>query len=388
MVTTATRVKRKIETIMTGEVARKPAFLVQLLTLISIVYGGLVKLRETLYKKDLLQSKTLLCPVISIGNITLGGVGKTPMAIYMAKRIERLGYRVAVISRGYKGKAEKTGGVVCDGRMIYMAPEMAGDEPYMIAKTLKTIPVIVGQDRYKAGMLAIERFTPDVLLLDDGFQHLGIGRDIDLVLLDSKKPFGNTYLFPRGTLRETASALKRGDAVILTRSDIENPVPLDQIKRLIPGKPIFQSVHTPYIVKIVTSRNPKLDDRLNISSKVGFDVFKNTSVFAFSGIARNDDFRRTIKRFGCRVKGFSAFPDHHQYSDKELDTLSNSAMDRSVDFIMTTEKDYIRIVHKIEWPIDLVVVGIKISFKNNDHTFDTFLDHQLSDVIKQKKEIS
>jgi len=268
--------------------------------------------------------------------------------------------------------------------MIYMAPDKAGDEPYMIAKTLKTVPVIVGQDRYKAGMLAINRFNPDVLLLDDGFQHLKLHRDMDLVLLDSKEPFGNTYLFPRGPLRETASALLRGDAVILTRSDVEKPAPLDQIKGLIPGMPIFHSVHTPNIVKIVTGSNSKLGDRVNISSKYAFDIFKNTSVFAFSGIARNDDFRRTIERFECRLSDFSEFPDHHQYSDKELDTILNSAMDLSVDFIFTTEKDYTRIAHKINWPIDVAVIGIEISFGENELAFKSFIKNRLKELLKRR----
>lgn len=386
MVTISTRAKRKIEAVMTAGSERKSVFLGFFLFVVSFGYSALVKLRETFYKKGLLQSETLLCPVISIGNITIGGTGKTPMTIYIAERIEHFGHRVAIISRGYKGKAEKTGGVVCDGRMIYMTPDKAGDEPYMIAKMLKTVPVIVGQDRYKAGMLAIKRFKPDVLILDDGFQHLKLDRDMDLVLLDSKEPFGNTYLFPRGSLRENASALFRGDAVIFTRSDAGKSESVGQIKSVLPGKPIFHSVHTPYIAKIVTGDNSKLGDRLNISSKYAFDIFKNIGSYAFSGIARNDDFLQTIESFNCEIRGFSRFPDHHEYTDRELDTIVKLALDLSVDFIFTTEKDYARIAHKIKWPVDLVVVGIKISFETDEHAFDEFLYYRLSDIIKQKKE--
>lgn len=379
-------VKRKVETIMTTRGESRSLFLESFLFAISICYGALVQQRDMLYKKGLLQSKRLPCPVISIGNITVGGSGKTPMTIYVAEFIQHLGYGVAIISRGYKGKAEKIGGVVCDGRMICMEPDKAGDEPFMIAKRLKTVPVIVGQDRYKAGMLAVERFNPDVLLLDDGFQHLKLNRDMDLVLLDSKEPFGNTYLFPRGPLRETASALLRGDAVILTRSDLGKPASLGQIKNVVPGKPIFHSFHIPYIYKIVTGSNWQSKDRFKVPSEFGFEVFKNTSAFAFSGIARNDDFLQTIESFNCEIRGFSRFPDHHEYTDRELDTIVKLALDLSVDFIFTTEKDYTRIAHKIKWPIDLVVVGIKISFKNDNHAFDEFLYHRLSAVIKQKKD--
>ena len=376
-------VKRKIQAIMTGGGENRSLFLKSFLFAISIGYGGLVKLREVLYKKGLLQSKRLPCPVISIGNITVGGSGKTPMTIYVAELIKDLGYRLAIISRGYKGQAEKIGGVVCDGRIICMGPDKAGDEPFMVAKRLKTVPVIVGQNRFKAGRLAIQKFKPDVLLLDDGFQHLKLHRDIDLVLLDSKKPFGNTYLFPRGTLRETDSALLRGDAVILTRSDVGKPAALDQIKRVVPKKRVFHSFHTPYIYKIITGNSLQSPDRLNISSKYDFDIFKRKRVFAFSGIASNDDFRRTIESFRCKLENFSGFPDHHPYSNRELDEIIKSAMDLSAEFIFTTEKDYVRIAHKIKWPIHLVIIGIEISFGENDIVFKSFIKRRLQGLIKR-----
>ena len=376
-------VKRKIQVIMTGGGENRSLFLKSFLFAISIGYGGLVKLREVLYKKGLLQSKRLPCPVISIGNITVGGSGKTPMTIYVAELIKDLGYRLAIISRGYKGQAEKIGGVVCDGRIICMGPDKAGDEPFMVAKRLKTVPVIVGQNRFKAGRLAIQKFKPDVLLLDDAFQHLKLNRDIDLVLLDSKEPLGNTYLFPRGTLRETASALSRGDAVVLTRSDIGKPASLDQIKSVFPRKPVFHSFHTPYIYKIITGNSLQSPDRLNISSKYDFDIFKRKRVFAFSGIASNDDFRRTIESFRCKLENFSGFPDHHPYSNRELDEIIKSAMDLSAEFIFTTEKDYVRIAHKIKWPIHLVIIGIEISFTINDFAFKSFIKSRLQGLIKR-----
>jgi len=381
MTATPGNVKRKIQAIMTGREENRSLFLKPLLFAISIGYGGLVKLRENLYKKGFLQSKRLPCPVISIGNITVGGSGKTPMTIYVAELIKHLGYGVAIISRGYKGKAEKIGGVACDGRIICMGPDEAGDEPFMIAERLKTVPVIVGLNRFKAGILAIKEFKPDVLLLDDAFQHLKLNRDIDLVLLDSKKPFGNTYLFPRGTLRETDSALLRGDAVILTRSDVGKPASLSQIKNFVPKKPVFHSFHTPYIYKIITGNSLQSPNRLNISSKYDFDIFKRKRVFAFSGIASNDDFRRTIESFTCKLIKFSGFPDHHLYSNRELDEIVKSAMDLSAEFIFTTEKDYVRIAHKIKWPIHLVIIGIEISFGENDMAFKSFIKSRLQGLI-------
>jgi len=373
--------KRKIQVIMTGGRESGSLFLKFILSSISIGYGGIVRLRQALYKKGLLPTKRLPCPVISIGNLTVGGAGKTPMTIYVAELIKHLGYGVAIISRGYKGEAEKIGGVVCDGRIICMGPDTAGDEPFMVAQRLKTVPVIVGQNRFKAGRLALQEFKPDVLLLDDAFQHLKLHRDLDLVLLDNKEPLGNTYLFPRGTLRETASVLSRGDAVILTRSDIGKPAFLGQIKKHFPRKPIFHSFHTPYIYKILAGNSSQSRDRLTISSKYDFDIFKNKRAFAFSGIASNDDFRRTIESLKCKLENFSEFPDHHQYSDKELDEILEFATDLSVEFIFTTEKDYVRIAHKIKWPIHLVIIGIEISFGKNDIAFQSFIKSRLQALI-------
>ena len=374
-------VKRKVETIMTSRGESRSLFLESFLFAISICYGALVQQRNTLYKKGLLQSKRLPCPVISIGNITVGGSGKTPMTIYVAEFIQHLGYSVAIISRGYKGKAEKIGGVVCDGRMICMGPDKAGDEPFMIAQRLKTVPVIVGQNRFKAGILAIKEFKPDVLLLDDAFQHFKLHRDIDLVLLDSKEPLGNTYLFPRGTLRESASALSRGDAVILTRSDVGKPASLGQIKNHVPRKPVFHSFHTPYIYKINTGNSLQSPDRLTIPSKYDFDIFKNKRVVAFCGLAGNDAFRRNIECVKFKLENFSGFPDHHPYSDRELDEIVKSAMDLSAEFIFTTEKDYVRIANKIKWPIHLVIIGIEISFGENDIAFKSFIKRRLQGLM-------
>src|SRR3989338_4045779 len=175
----------------------------------SILYGICIKLRYFLYHTGIFKTKRLTCKVISIGNITVGGSGKTPMAIYLAKKLKEKGRKVIILSRGYKGKVKGIG-VVSDGGNILLDPEDAGDEPYLMAAKLKNIPVIVGKDRYKAGLYAIEKFNPDVIILDDGFQHIRLARDIDFLLIDLRKGFGNGHLFPLGMLREPLSGLKRG----------------------------------------------------------------------------------------------------------------------------------------------------------------------------------
>ena len=194
------RIKKKIESVIMSDDNNGNGCFLLLLSMASKVYGGAVKLRRTFYKKSVFKSKKLSRPVISIGNITAGGTGKTPMTIYVANVINALGYNVAVVSRGYKGKAETKGGIVSDGETLLMTPEISGDEPYMMAAKLKDVPVIVGKNRFKAGRLAIGKFAPDIILLDDGFQHLKLERGLDLVLLDCRKPLGNGHLLPRGMM--------------------------------------------------------------------------------------------------------------------------------------------------------------------------------------------
>ena len=221
------------------------------LFMISKVYGGVVKLRRLFYKKNILTSKRLPCPIISIGNITLGGTGKTPMTIYVVHALKQLGYKVAVISRGYKGSAEKIGGIVSDGKVLLMTPDISGDEPYMMAKRLKDVPVIVGKNRFMAGRMAISKFDPDVIVLDDGFQHLKLQRDLDIVLLDYHKPFGNRHLLPRGVMREPVSALLYADAIILTKTDTVNNNETSSLLRKLRSferkKPVYRSFHHPFV---------------------------------------------------------------------------------------------------------------------------------------------
>lgn len=376
------KIKKKIENIMTGEGGNSFSSVEFLLFILSLFYGGLVKLRSAAYQGGMIKPKSLPCTVISVGNITAGGTGKTPMTLYMAELVQRLGYKVVVISRGYKGELEKTGGIVSNGKTILMGPEKAGDEPFMLAGKLKDIPVIVGKNRFEVGMQAIMKFNPDVIVLDDAFQHLKLKRDINLVLLDAKRPFGNSHLLPRGILREPLSSLSRSDAFILTRTDIASgsTESFTGINKYISFRPIYRTTHTLYIDKVVDSYKDKTC--IDVSKKISFDIniLKGKSVFAFSGIAKNEDFKRSIEKISCNIKGFVGYPDHHSYSDTDLSNLLQSAMEKNVDFILTTEKDYVRIAYKIEWPIKLVVIGIKISFGKDENSFKTFISGKLKGI--------
>ena len=377
------KAKKKIISIITGTKRNNHSFCETFLFILSLFYGQLVKLRLKAYHSQIFKQKTLPCTVISIGNITAGGTGKTPMTVYMAELIQRLGYGVVVISRGYKGELEKTGGVVSDGNKILMGPEEAGDEPFMLAGRLKNIPVLVGKDRFEVGMQAVNIFNPDVIVLDDAFQHLKLQRNIDLVLLDSKHPFGNLNLLPRGILREPLSSLLRSDAFVMTRADLLPEIQMEntltELKEFILSRPVFKTSHAPYAY-IIKKRNRA--DFQTVSKNTflyDFGFLKNRRVFAFAGIAVNNDFFHTVESFKCNIAGFLGFEDHHRYSDGDLAKILRFAKEANVEYLVTTEKDYAKIADRSIWPIDLVVIGIEISFINDDSkAFDDFIKIALS----------
>ncbi|MDQ1330137.1 MAG: tetraacyldisaccharide 4-kinase, partial [Thermodesulfobacteriota bacterium] len=240
-------VRKRIEKIMYSEGESIPFLQGFLLLVLSFLYGIPVKAREVLYRKKIFKQKRLPCKVISIGNITVGGTGKTPMTVYLAEMLAGLGRKIVVISRGYRGRAEKNGGVVSNGREILMGPDESGDEPFMMAAMLNNIPVRVGQNRYNAGLLAIRNFNPDIILLDDGFQHRKLFRDIDLLLLDSRRPFGNSRLLPRVVLREPAVSIKRSDAFILTRTSSDKAQTRNRKNTESKTQPFFESINTIYL---------------------------------------------------------------------------------------------------------------------------------------------
>ena len=183
------------------------------------LYGGVVDLRSRLYDRGALKTSTLPCKVVSIGNITVGGTGKTPMTIFLADRLKRKHINPVILSRGYGGSATDSGGMVTDGQTLAMDSVCSGDEPFLMASLLEGVPVFVGKRRMESAMEACLRFHPDVFILDDGFQHRALHRDVDILLFDAEHPLGNGFLLPRGELREPVSNLERGDLFVLTRAE-------------------------------------------------------------------------------------------------------------------------------------------------------------------------
>lgn len=354
------QLQAKVGRIIEGD-AEAGAAAAALLSIASAVYGGGVRLRGACYDTGLFEARRLPCPVVSIGNITAGGTGKTPMAIYMAKTLKQLGYHPAVLSRGYKGQAEVEGAIVSDGHRLLCGPDAAGDEAFMMASKLPGIPVLVGGNRYKSGRRAIGECNADVMVLDDGFQHRRLHRDLDLVLLDARQCFGNGSLLPRGVLREPVSALDRSHALVLTRSVGEIGA-ADALRRRYPNKPVFQSDHQPYVAGIFDGAAPLTETAEDSTGGQDLTPIQDAEAYVFSGIARNREFAEMLEKQGVKVKGRRAFSDHHPYTDTELETVVRSAESSAAQMLVTTEKDYVRIAGRVVSRLPLAVVGVRIVF--------------------------
>ncbi len=297
------------------------------LRLLSLPYGAAVAARNGLYDRGILRQVRLPCPVVSVGNLTVGGTGKTPAVILIAALLRDGGRRPAVLSRGYGGTARAPVNTVSDGRRVLMEWREAGDEPLLIAAALPDVPVLTGAERVRTGRAAIERYGADVLILDDAFQHRALRRDLDILMLDAAHPFGNGFLLPRGPLREPPGALGRSHLIIGTGDP--------QASASLPGPPSlasFRGVHEPReIVEAATGRS------------VPLAALKGKRVCAFAGIGRPEAFRSSLAELGAELVGFRAFPDHHPYRPSDLEALRRLACQSGAEGIVTTEKDGVRL---------------------------------------------
>jgi tetraacyldisaccharide 4'-kinase len=371
-----------IEAVMSDDIAAN-RILAALLEGIAGFYGTAVRMRVAMFRHRRGMSHRLPCKVVSVGNIVLGGTGKTPMSIYTARLIRRAGYRVVVLSRGYKGGAERKGGVVSDGQALQMTPSVAGDEPYLMARRLLPfgIPVMVGRDRVRSGGLAVRQFGAEVIVLDDGFQHLRLQRDLDIVLLDALKPFGNGHLFPRGTLREPLSSLARADTCLLTRCPRaiiekgvghkftnDHGVGADHLER-----PLFAAAHTPFIAECLTAANPESG-----STGCRMKAAPAHPVYAFSGLARNDTFQTTLHEMGFNLRGSECFGDHHRYTRKDLHSIARRADRLGARWMVTTEKDRVKIDSAWIGKIPLLVIGVRMDLGPQAPAFERFVTGRLN----------
>jgi tetraacyldisaccharide 4'-kinase len=334
------------------------------LAFFSLLYGISVRARNLALKN---RGKSLPGFVMSIGNITSGGTGKTPAVITVAEWARSMGYRVAVLSRGYGGKVKKGAQVVSDGKDILVRPEISGDEPWLIARALKDVPVVCSPSRYLAGMEAKKRFDTEFFILDDGFQHILLKRDIDIVLADAQSPFGNMHMLPWGPLREPISGLRRADVIVFTRSKGVSPY---HNSPYITGKPVFSGDHLPD--KIIL---PFLCEERDLASA------KGKSVIAFSGIARPESFRKSLDDLGINILSFRVFGDHYPFSKGDLIKLTEEKKAIKADMLITTEKDWARIREILPDEKNIALLSIKFVIKPDDKPFYSIIKERADKIL-------
>jgi len=308
-------------------------------------------LRVLLYEKSFIKSYKSDAFVISVGNITAGGTGKTPMAIYIAQILLQMNkVKPAIVMRGYKGGFEKNGGIACDGKKHKESFRLAGDEAALICSKLDNVPVLCGKNKKESVTTAVEKFGCNVVILDDGFSHLKVKRDLDLVLLDYEKPYGNFYTLPRGILREKKENLKRADAVIYTRT--KNPQ--------LSFNNTFFCFHETFVEKTVKGNNNS----------------EHKKIFLFCGLGNNEAFYSSALKAGYNIFRKLFFEDHHEYCVKDIENIIQKAEKSGCDCFMTTNKDYCRIKDiDINLPFDLIVLDVKIEFYGDE--FEKFLKKRL-----------
>ncbi|MFU8781286.1 MAG: tetraacyldisaccharide 4'-kinase [Kiritimatiellia bacterium] len=342
--------------------------LLLLLKALSRLYRLIVQTRIWCYNHGILRHHTLGCQVISVGNLTVGGTGKTPVVEIFARELQQAGRRVAILSRGYKkskpplikrltnkltlAENREPPRVVSDGKELLLDSHTSGDEPYMLASNLPDVAVLVDRDRVKSGRYAINRLNCDTLILDDGFQYLSLKPRVQIVLVDMTNPFSNENVLPRGILREPIKNIRRADFIFITKSDGKNAgAIIEQIRQYNQQAEIIECRHCPrYLKNVITLEQEPLD------------FLKNRNVVALSGIAAPHGFERSLETFGASLLETFRFADHHRYSQQELINIINAAAKAGADAIITTEKDAVRFpgLARCDVPIYFLRVDIEI----------------------------
>ena len=358
-----------------------------LLTPLRWLYTASVQLRNILYTRGVIKARRLPCRVISVGNIVVGGTGKTPAVIAIAKHLQREGVSVAILLRGYKRHGGKKVSrrlmsslplrekvtIVSDGEKVCASVTESGDEARMMARYLSGVPILVGKCRYLAGQVALERFKVDVLLLDDGFQHRQLARDVDILTIPATHPFGSPEkLLPAGTLREPPSALKRADLILLTHTD--TPDISTHIKKLVkslaPNALILESIHQPihcYPLGVDGQRNLLNENRLPRTDTYDIKELKGKRVLAVCGIGNPNAFVVTLMRCAVASVELLEFPDHHVYTEIDKQHIHTAFQETGADLIVTTQKDEQKLAGVVEnsgLPIVVLAVALVVTEGN------------------------
>lgn len=342
----------------------------------SILFSGIVRLRLFLYSnRIILHNKPLDCMVVVVGNLTVGGTGKTPVVERFAKELLKKSRKVAILSRGYKSKQDSTKRnfqnwfgfkdispprIVSDGSEVFLNSEDAGDEAFMLARNLPGVVVLTDKNRVKAGRYAIEKFKVDTVILDDGFQYLHLKGQLNLLLVDQTNPFGNRCLLPRGILREPVRHLKRASYVFFTKSEIEPELEILQtVRKYNPHAEIIRCVH-----------RARYFEEVNGLKKEKLSFLHDFYVGVFCGIASPRGFEDLIERMSGEVRFKQRYLDHHKYSKDELDKMIQQAKNSGADVMITTEKDAVRIPASYKPIIPLFFVRMEIEIVEGFEDFE------------------
>ena len=345
----------------------------------SLIYRGLVNFQLNLYQWGIKKQIKLDCFVISIGNITVGGTGKTPTAKLLARYIRDLGYNIAILNRGYRAKWKGEVGVVSDGNTVFMTADEAGDEAYLLARSLPDIPVLIGTDRTISGKYAVDNFNVDVVILDDGYQHWKLKRDLNILLVDAINVFGNGHMLPRGTLREPLNHLNRADMCLLTKVDQAAKGACEEIRSTLAKYNeralVVESTHKPLgFIEIGNLFSKEKNEILSI------DTMRGHKIIAMSAIGNPASFEQTLSDIGAVITESLRFPDHHDYTEQEIREVMNQAEEQGAEAIVITDKDAVKIPQTLlskKRPIPIYIISIEVTFINNAEVAFKFLRDKL-----------
>jgi tetraacyldisaccharide 4'-kinase len=350
------------------------------LQVLSYLFSGIAQLRFWLYRQRILHDQPLGCLVVVVGNLTVGGTGKTPVVEKFARALHEQGRKVAILSRGYKSKAppfwkkwwfsithteEPPPRIVSDGERVLLDSEQAGDEPYMLARNLPGVIVLVDKNRVKAGAFAIKKFGCDTLILDDGFQYLPLKGRLNLLLVDKTNPFGNGHLLPRGILREPIKHLKRASYVFLTKSNGQRDAELEAlIQKHNPGVDVIECAHRPQYLHRFGVPSNQTEGRQPLT------WLKGRKVVAFSGIATPESFEKFLRDLGAKLMARERYLDHYRYQEEDIAVLFEIAKREGAECLVTTEKDAVRLPEGRQWPLPLYYLRLEIDIIRGAANFD------------------
>lgn len=327
--------------------------------MLSPIYGKITNLRNALYDKGVFETHDLRAPTISVGNITTGGTGKTPLVAYIARGLAKRGEKVCILTRGYGRENAKQRVLVSDGEQVLVDAETGGDEPVELAqKLLGKAIVIADADRVSAAEWALRKFGVTVFVLDDGFQHRKVKRDLDIVCIDATNPCDRGRMLPFGRLREPLPGLARADAMIITRSDLVSDV--DDLKsRLAEWNSTAVIFEAKNVIRAITPI-----EAFRLSEQSTQRTENAQPAFAFCGLGNPANFFELLRLKKINVVGSAEFGDHHYYSQKEIDKVSNAAKNAGAEYLLTTAKDAVKISNlKFEIPCFVVEIKVEIDDK-------------------------